>query len=85
MNRGEIQQRVFDTLGVILVDKSQILENSTFEELALDEKDVMELFGRLESQFKFTFPEAIRERATHAPEHLTLPILVDLIVLMSED
>jgi hypothetical protein len=85
MNREEIKQLVFDRVGVILVDKAEIHENSTFEDLALDEDDVEELFSYLESQLEFTFPVPIRQRATQAPEHMTLNFLVDFILAMRDD
>lgn len=85
MNREDIKQLVFDRVGVILVDKAEIHENSTFEDLALDEDDVEELFSYLESQLEFTFPAPIRLRATQAPEHMTLNFLVDFILAMRDD
>lgn len=85
MDREGIKQRVFDALGIILVDKSQIHEDSTFEELVLDDDDIHELFKRLEHLFACRFPAFIRERANRRPEHVSLPMLVDLIVLMQQD
>lgn len=85
MNREEIKQRVFDTLGIILVDKTAIHEDSTFKDLALDDDDVDKLLLRLGSEFGFVFPDAIRKRAGDAPDHVTLPTLVDLIVLMQRE
>ncbi|GFM64783.1 hypothetical protein PSCICJ_09010 [Pseudomonas cichorii] len=85
MNREDINQRVLDILGVILVDKSVLRDNATFKDLVLDEEDINELFGRLEEEFGFEFPAAfIRERAIQKPEHLSLPMVVDLIVLMHQ-
>lgn len=85
MNRKEIMQLVFDRIGVILVDKAEIHENSTFEELALDEEDVNELFSYLEKELDFIFDPFIRERATQAPEHMTLNFLVDFILAMRDE
>ncbi|MBX8529056.1 hypothetical protein [Pseudomonas cichorii] len=84
MNREDINQRVLDVLGVILVDKSALRDDVAFEDLVLDEQDINELFGRLEEEFGFAFPASIRERAIHKPEHLSLPVVVDLIVLMRQ-
>ena len=85
MDREEIKQRVFDSLGIILVDKTAIHDDATFMDLALDDEDVDWLLQRLGSEFGFTFPEAIRKRAGDAPDHVTLPTLVDLIVLMQQE
>jgi hypothetical protein len=85
MNREEIKQRVLDTLGIILIDKSAIHEDSTFKDLALDDEDVEKFLLGLGNEFGFTFPDAIRKRASDAPDHLTLPTLVDLIVLMRRE
>ncbi|MFJ4144655.1 hypothetical protein [Pseudomonas sp. NPDC089734] len=84
MNREEINQRVLDALGVILVDKSRLDDDVTFKALVLDEDDINALFGRLEQEFGFDFPDFIKERAIHRPEHLSLPMVVDLIVLMQK-
>ncbi|MBI6853624.1 hypothetical protein YA0002_12685 [Pseudomonas cichorii] len=84
MNREDINQSVLDILGVILVDKSALRDDVTFEDLMLDEEDINELFGRLEEEYRFEFPAFIRERAIHKPEHLSLPMVVDLIVLMRQ-
>ncbi|GAB7533040.1 hypothetical protein PS3A_54560 [Pseudomonas sp. 3A(2025)] len=85
MDREGIKQRVFDALGIILVDKSQIHEDSTFEELVLDDDDVHELFKRLEHMFACRFPGFIRQRANRRPDHVSLPMLVDLIVMMQQE
>lgn len=84
MNREDINQRVLDVLGVILVDKTPLRDDATFKELILDEDDISELFTRLEEEFGFDFPEFIKERAIHKPEHLSLPMVVDLIVWMRQ-
>jgi hypothetical protein len=85
MDREEIKQRVLDTLGIILVDKTAIHEDATFMDLALDDEDVEWLLERLGNEFGFTFPAAIKKRAGDAPDHVTLPTLVDLIVLMRQE
>jgi len=85
MTREDIKQLVFDRIGVILVDKAEIHENSTFEDLKLDQDDVEVLFSYLESRLEFSFPAPIRERATQAPEHMTLNFLVDFILTMRDD
>lgn len=85
MNRKEIMQLVFDGIGVILVDKAEIHEDSTLEDLALDEDDVNELFSYLEKELDFTFNPFIKERATLAPEHMTLNFLVDLILAARDE
>lgn len=85
MNREEIKQRVLDALGVILVDKAEIRDEATFKDLVLDDNDVDELFNQLGNEFNFEFPDFIRQRAIHKPEHLSLPMLVDLILLMQQE
>ncbi|GFM79584.1 hypothetical protein PSCICO_04240 [Pseudomonas cichorii] len=84
MNREDINQRVLDVLGVILVDKSALRDDVTFKDLVLDEEDIDEFFGRLGEEFDFKFPAFIRARALDKPEHLSLPMVVDLIVLMRQ-
>ncbi|RMQ47002.1 hypothetical protein ALQ04_00154 [Pseudomonas cichorii] len=84
MNREAINQRVLDVLGVILVDKSRLRDDVTFKDLVLDEDDLNELFTRLGEEFGFDFPEFITDRAINKPEHLSLPMVVDLIVLMRQ-
>ena len=85
MNREGIKQRVMDALGVILVDKDAIQEDATFQDLVLDDEDVDELFNALGTEFGFEFPESIRQRAIHKPEHLSLPMIVDLVLLMQQE
>ncbi|CAM3195811.1 hypothetical protein BZK31_19855 [Pseudomonas floridensis] len=85
MNREGIKQRVLDALGVILVDKAEIRDDATFKDLVLDDEDVETLFSQLGSEFNFEFPEFIRKRAIHKPEHLSLPMVVDLILLMQQE
>lgn len=85
MTREDIKQLVFDRIGVILVDKAEIHENSSFEDLKLDEDDVDELFNYLESQLEFTLPAFVRERAKKAPDHMTPNFLVDFILTMRDD
>jgi hypothetical protein len=85
MNREGIKQRVMDALGVILIDKDAIREDATFQDLVLDDEDVDELFNTLGAEFGFEFPEFIRQRAIHKPEHLSLPMVVDLVLLMQQE
>ncbi|RRV06962.1 hypothetical protein EGJ27_14525 [Pseudomonas sp. v388] len=85
MNREGIKQRVLDVLGIILVDKDAIREDATFQDLVLDDEDVDELFNSLGNEFGFEFPESIRQRAIHKPEHLSLPMVVDLVLLMQQE
>ena len=85
MNREGIKQRVLDALGVILVDKDAIREDATFQDLVLDDEDVDELFNALGNEFGFQFPDFIRQRAINKPEHLSLPMIVDLVLLMQQE
>jgi len=85
MTREDIKQLIFDRLGVILVDKAEIHENSSFEELALDEEDVEELFSYLETRLGFRFPDTIRQIANRAPDHLSVSFLADLIFAIRND
>ncbi|HEX8595269.1 MAG TPA: hypothetical protein VF682_18660 [Pseudomonas sp.] len=85
MNRKDIQQHVFDEIGIILVDKSEIREDSSFKDLWLDEDDVIELFSRLERDYNLVFPPEVRERAIGHPEELILTMLVDLILVLRKD
>lgn len=85
MNRDGIKQRVLDALGIILVDKAEIRDEATFRDLVLDDADVDELFSQLGHEFNFEFPEFIRQRALNRPEHLSLPMVVDLILLMQQE
>lgn len=54
MNREEIRQKVFDALGIILVDKSAIQDDATLVDLALDDDDIERFFLALEAAFDFT-------------------------------
>ena len=85
MNRKDIQQHVFDAIGIILVDKSEIHEDSSFKDLMLDEDDVNELFDQLQSDYGFEFPATDRAKAINRPEELTLPKLVTLILKLTND
>lgn len=85
MNRSEILQNIKNTIGIILVDKSEIHEDSSFEDLVLDEDDVNTLFKQLESEYDFEFPEAVRLRAIEKPDELNLPMLVDLILALRKN
>ena len=52
MDRHEIQQHVFDTLGIILVDKDPIQDDALLTQLELDEEDFRE-FNRACGPFWF--------------------------------
>ncbi|MBI6717410.1 hypothetical protein [Pseudomonas syringae] len=80
MNREEIRQKVFDALGIILVDKSAIQDDATLADLALDDEDIERFFSALEEAFDFTLPEAIRRQATARPDQLALDSIVKLIL-----
>ncbi|MCJ2371627.1 hypothetical protein [Pseudomonas sp. RGM 3321] len=82
MNREEIKQKVFDALGIILVDKSMIHEGATFIDLALEDDDIECLFAALEDVFSFAFPDQIKEQAITKPEDFSLHMIVELILLM---
>lgn len=82
MNREGIKQRVQDVLGIILIDKDVIRDDATFKDLVLDEEDVDELFNMLGDEFGIKFPDSIKQHAVKKPEHLPLPMVVDLIWLM---
>lgn len=82
MNREGIKQRVQDVLGIILIDKDPIRDDATFKDLVLDEEDVDELFNMLGNEFGIKFPDSIKQHAVKKPEHLPLPMVVDLIWLM---
>lgn len=71
-----------DALGIILVDKSQIRDEATLGELMLDEEDVNELFGRLERTLECEFPAFFRNKARSRPRHVSLPMIVDLVMLL---
>ncbi|MGV8862643.1 MAG: hypothetical protein ACOH2O_07105 [Pseudomonas sp.] len=83
MERPDIQQRVYNTLGVMLIDKSEIRENATLRDLALDDLEVEDLLDQLEFDFDIIFPARIKDRIYKVPEHLTLQILVDVILVLS--
>lgn len=85
MTREDIKQLIFNRLGVILVDKAEIHENSSFKELALDADDVEELFSYLEAELGFRVPDTIRQIATGAPDHLTVSFLADLIFTIRDE
>ncbi len=80
MNRKEIGQKVFDALGIILVDKSAIQDNATLADLALDDDDIERFFRALEEAFDFTLPEAIREKAIARPDQFALNKIIKLIL-----
>ena len=80
MNREEIRQKVFDALGIILVDKSAIQDDATLVDLALDDDDIERFFLALEAAFDFTLPEAIRRQAIARPEQFALHRIIKLVL-----
>ncbi|MCO8168414.1 hypothetical protein NJC40_11570 [Pseudomonas sp. 21LCFQ02] len=85
MDREGVTQRVLDALGIILVDKSHIRDNATFAEMLLDDDDVQRLLERLEETFGCQFPQRVRESARKRPDRVSVPVIVDLIMLMGRD
>jgi hypothetical protein len=86
MDRREIKQHVFDTLGIILIEKAPIQDDTLLAELLLDEEDFAEFFTRLKSEFGIDVPAKVRHDLSHpdtpAPyQQLTLQGLVDLILV----
>lgn len=79
MNRDEIRKRVEGVIGVILVDKSVIQESSTLSELALDDKDIDQLFRMLDDEFDIVASRRDMKSAHDHPERMTLEILIDKI------
>ncbi|KPB18634.1 hypothetical protein [Pseudomonas amygdali] len=85
MNREEIKQKVFDALGIILVDKSMIHEDATFIDLAFEDDDIECLFAALGEVFNFAFPDQIKEQAITKPEDFSLHMIIELILLMGNE
>lgn len=85
MERLEIQQKLHNVLGVMLVDKAEIREDATLKDLALEDLEVDDLLDQLEFEFGIIFPTRIKHRIHRAPEHLTLQILVDVILVLMEN
>ncbi|MDB6047293.1 MAG: hypothetical protein JWR17_39 [Pseudomonas sp.] len=85
MERLDVQQRLYNTLGVMLIDKAEIKEDATLRDLALDDLEIEALLDQLEFEFDIVFPIRIRKRIYKAPEHLTLQILVDVILVLIEN
>ncbi|MDY7561436.1 hypothetical protein QN382_19225 [Pseudomonas sp. 10B1] len=83
MERLDIQQHLYNTLGVMLIDKQEIHENATLKDLALEHPEIEDLLDRLESEFDIVFPTRIKVRIHKAPEYLTLQILVDVILVLT--
>lgn len=82
MDRREIQQHVFDTLGIILVDKDPIQDDALLADLVLDEEDFAELFSHLQAEFGIVVPGKVRSQISHTPgQLLTLQGLVDRILI----
>ena len=80
MDRNEIRQHVADALGVILVDKSVIRENRTLEDLVLDDKDIDELFKKLQGQ-GINIKKREKDEALKHPESTTVMSLIDHIFM----
>ncbi|WP_297845521.1 hypothetical protein [Pseudomonas sp.] len=85
MERLDIQQRLHNALGVMLIDKAEIREDATLKDLALEDSEIDELIDQLEFEFGIVFPTRIKNRIHKAPEHLTLQILVDVILVLMEN
>ncbi len=85
MNREAIKQKVFDALGIILVDKSVIDEGATFSELFLEDDDVENLFTSLEEAFGLTFPRPIKQHAIDNAREFSLHMIVELVVMMGKE
>lgn len=85
MNREAIKQKVFDALGIILVDKSVIDEGATFSELFLEDDDVKNLFISLEEAFDLTFPLRIKQQAIDNAREFSLHMIVELVVMMGKE
>ncbi|MDU8431065.1 hypothetical protein [Pseudomonas syringae] len=85
MNREAIKQKVFDALGIILVDKSVINEDATFSELFLEDEDVESLFTSLEEAFGLTFPGPIKQQAIDNAREFSLHMIVELVVMMGKE
>lgn len=84
MKRLDIQQRLYNTLGVLLVDKSEIREYATLKDLALEDFEIEDLLDQLEFEFDILFPTRIKDRIYKVPEHLTLQMLVDVILVLTD-
>ncbi|WP_296183357.1 hypothetical protein [Pseudomonas sp. UBA1879] len=88
MDRSEMEQHIFDTLGKILVDKSIIQEKADplMSELVLEPEDFDDFFAELQSYFGITLPTRIKTDLSHLPDsqdysQLTLQGLVDVILI----
>ncbi|GBH16366.1 Acyl carrier protein [Pseudomonas syringae pv. actinidiae] len=84
-NREAIKQKVFDALGIILVDKSVIDEGATFSELFLEDEDVESLFTSLKEAFGLTFPRPIKQQAIDNAREFSLHMIVELVVMMGKE
>lgn len=76
MDRDEIRKHVEGVLGVILVDKSMIQEDSTLKDLMLDDDDIDQMFRALDDDFGIVASHRVRAFAHKHPEHMTLKLLV---------
>lgn len=79
MNRQEIQQHIYDTLGVILIDKTEIREDATLQELVMDESDMLEFFMHLQSDHGIILSPQFKSQVAQPTRRLTVHELVDLI------
>ncbi|KGS11158.1 MULTISPECIES: hypothetical protein [Pseudomonas syringae group] len=79
MNREAISQGVFDELGVILVDKSEIHMAATFDDLAMDQDDIEKLLDALQTKFKVEFPDSVKLQTT------PLTQVIDTILLIRRE
>jgi hypothetical protein len=79
MDRDEIRKHVEGVIGVILVDKSMIREDSTLTDLVLDNDDIDQLFRVLDDEFGIVASHRDRKFARKHPERMTLKLLVDRI------
>lgn len=79
MDRDEIRKHVEGVLGVILVDKSMIREDSTLKDLVLDDDDIDQMFRTLDDDFGIVASHRDRRFAHTHPERMTLKLLVERI------
>jgi hypothetical protein len=76
MDREEIRKHVEGVIGVILVDKSVIQEDSTLTDLVLDSDDIDQIFRSLADK-GIVISQRARTSARNHPERMTLKLLVD--------
>jgi hypothetical protein len=85
MNREEIRQKVFNALGIILVDKSAIQDDATLADLALDDHDIELFFLELKEALGFTLTETIRTAVIASPGQFALHRIIGLILLQETE